>query len=317
MSSTIRRASNDDQADLATIAAIINESAPEWPTSVADMRWSDETYPGTVRVFAELDGRPVGVATVGRIFVYPPDYDGLWGSVDVLPAARRRGFGGALLRAIAAETAAAGKGFLHISGTEARPDGIGFLVHRGFVEIDRHRVVRLELAGIEPPSTAAPVGIVFTNLAARPDLVDGVHRVALEAFPDIPGSVPMAAGDLAEFRARDVDRPGVPAGAFVIALAEATGDVVGYANLIFRAGSTTEAIHDMTAVLPAWRRRGLATAMKRTTIAWAIDHGLIALETGNDEANAAMRAVNSSLGYRPQPDEVTLRGSVAEAMMER
>jgi hypothetical protein len=30
-----------------------------------------------------------------------------------------------------------------------------------------------------------------------------------------------------------------------------------------------------------------------------------------------MRAVNSSLNYRPQPDEVTLRGSVAEAMMER
>jgi hypothetical protein len=36
-----------------------------------------------------------------------------------------------------------------------------------------------------------------------------------------------------------------------------------------------------------------------------------------DEANVASRAVNTWLRHRPQPDEVVLRGSVAEAMMER
>ena len=317
MTVTVHRADNDDETDLETIAAIVNASSPEWPTSVAEMQWSDAAYPGTVRLIAERDGRPVGAATVGRISIYPPDDDGLWGSVDVLPAARQRGVGGTLLRAIAAEAATARKGFLHVSTTEARPEAIAFLTHRGFAEIDRHRIVRLELAGAERPSTAPPDGFAFTTLAERPDLVSGVHGVAIEAFPDIPGSVPMAAGDLAEFRARDVDRPGVPPEAFVVAIEAATGEVVGYANLVFRAGSTTEAIHDMTAVRPAWRGRGLATSMKRATIAWAIDHGLTALETGNDEANAAMRAVNARLGYRPLPDEVTLRGSVAEAMMER
>jgi hypothetical protein len=35
------------------------------------------------------------------------------------------------------------------------------------------------------------------------------------------------------------------------------------------------------------------------------------------EANGALRAVNTWLHCRPQPDEVVLRGSVAEAMMER
>jgi mycothiol synthase len=317
MTATVRRADHGDEADLATIAAIVNASSPEWPTTVAEMHWSDAAYPGTVRLIAERDGRPVGAATVGRIFIYPPDYDGLWGSVDVLPDARQLGVGGTLLRAIAAEAATAGKGFLHASTTEARPEAIAFLEHRGFAEIDRHRIVRLELAGAERPSTAPPDGFALTTLADRPDLVSGVHRVAIEAFPDIPGSVPMAAGDLAEFRARDVDRPGVPPEAFVVAVEVATGEVVGYANLVFRAGSTTEAIHDMTAVGEAWRGRGLATSMKRATIAWAIDHGLTALETGNDQANAAMRAVNARLGYRPLPDEVTLRGSVAEAMMER
>ena len=69
----------------------------------------------------------------------------------------------------------------------------------------------------------------------------------------------------------------------------------------------------MTAVRPAWRRRGIATAIKRATIAWAIDHGLEALETGNDETNAPMRAVNARLGYRPLPDVVGYRGPLAPA----
>ena len=66
--------------------------------------------------------------------------------------------------------------------------------------------------------------------------------------------------------------------------------------------------HEMTAVRPARRGRGLATTLKRATIAWAIGHGLEALETGNDEANAPMRAVNARLGYHPLPDVIGLQG---------
>lgn len=317
MSLAIWRASNDDEGDLATIAAIANTAHPDLPTSVAELRSSDETYPGSARFLAELSGRRVGVGTVGRIYMYAADHDGLWATVDVLPDARRRGVGGALLRAVAAEAAAIGKGYLHAPATEARPEGVAFLEHRGFVEVDRHRIVRLELAGTERPAVEPPTGLVLTDLARRPDLVAGVHQVAVEAFPDVPSSAPMVPGDLAEFRARDVDRPGMPLDAFIVGVDSATGEVAGYASLLFLGGSRTEAVHDMTAVRPAWRGHGLATAMKRATIAWAIDHGLTALETGNDLENAAMLAVNERLGYRPQPDEVTLRGSVAEAMMGR
>jgi RimJ/RimL family protein N-acetyltransferase len=67
----------------------------------------------------------------------------------------------------------------------------------------------------------------------------------------------------------------------------------------------------MTAVGRRWRGRGVATALKRATIAWAIEHGLKILETGNDEDNGAMRAVNARLGYRPIPDMLTMRGPLA------
>ena len=80
---------------------------------------------------------------------------------------------------------------------------------------------------------------------------------------------------------------------------------------MFLPGSTTAAWHDMTAVGRRWRGRGVATTLKRATIAWAIAHGLELLETGNDDDNAPMRAVNLKLGYRPIPDMLTFRGPLA------
>ncbi|HEU0244533.1 MAG TPA: GNAT family N-acetyltransferase, partial [Candidatus Limnocylindrales bacterium] len=98
---------------------------------------------------------------------------------------------------------------------------------------------------------------------------------------------------------------------FALALDAATDEVAGYANLRFAPGSTTLAWHDMTAVRPAFRGRGLALALKQATIAWAVANGVEALETGNDEHNAPMRAVNARLGYRPIPDSVGLHGPLA------
>jgi GNAT superfamily N-acetyltransferase len=173
-------------------------------------------------------------------------------------------------------------------------------------------MVRLQLAGLAAPAVLAPDEIRIVTLAERPDLLRGVHAVAVEAFPDIPSAgEPIDPGTFEEFVARDVERAGIPKDAFAIAVHEASGEVVGYASLMFAAGSTTHAYHDMTAVRSVYRGRGIAGALKRATIAWAITHGLEALDTGNDEDNAPMRAVNAALGYRPVPDWLGLEGPLA------
>lgn len=303
----IREATSDE--DLGALAAVVNATTPDDPTSLEELRWGEATYPGGRRFLAELEGRAVGAATVGRMYVQPPEYPYFWASIVVRAEARRRGIGAALLVATSDHARTAGKAGLHGRVSAARPEAISFLVRRGFTEVERSKAVRLELEGVEAPPVDVPAGIVLTDLGKRPDLVPGVHAVAVEAFADIPGGdVPDVAGDLAEFRARDVDRPAVPPDAFVVALDAVDGSVIGYASLSFVPGSTTVAWHDMTAVARRWRGRGVAGAMKRATIRWAIDHGLHALETGNDEANGPMRAVNLRLGYQPLPDEVFLRG---------
>ena len=115
------------------------------------------TYPGTARFLADLDGRPVGVGTIGRIYVHPPEFDGLWATVAVLADARRRGIGTDLLATVSDRARAAGKGCLYISVTDDHPEGLEFLVHRGFTEHERSKMVRLDLAGLAPPrSTSRP-----------------------------------------------------------------------------------------------------------------------------------------------------------------
>lgn len=287
---------------------------PENPESVEQARWEDATYPGDVIRFLAVDlaGSAVGVATTGRIWMHPPSYERYWLGLWVLPEARERGIGSALYATVSEVARAAGKTGFQTELSEAQVDGHRWLTARGFVAVDRMKSVRLDLAGTERPAVAPPAGITLVSLADRPDLVVGVHRVALEAFPDVPtGDEPLYAGTLEEFVARDVDRFGVPRDGFWIALDEASGEVAGYANLVLKAGSTSVAWHDMTAVRPAYRGRGIAKALKRATIAWAVDHGLEALETGNEETNTPMRAVNQALGYQPLPDWIGLHGPLA------
>ncbi len=312
----LREADGSDD-DLGSIVTIVNATCPDDPTSVDEIRWAAATYPGTTRFIAEVDGRPVGVGSVGRIYMHPPEFDALWATIAVLAHARRQGIGGALLTVVAERARAAGKGALHIPASEGQPEGIAFLRHRGFMEYERDKIVRLELAGKTPPAIDLPDGIELTTLAQRPDLVPAIHAVAVETFADIPGGeVPTAPGTLAEFRARDVDRPSIPPGAFVIALEPGTDRVVGYASLLLMpVTSRRMAWHAMTAVVRDWRGRGLARALKRATIGWAMADGLDALESGNDFDNAPMRAVNARLGYEPQPDHVILRGSLDDGMM--
>ena len=301
-----------DGEDRETFVRLVNTTTPDEPTSLAYLDWEEATYPGGARFIATLDGEPVGVASVGRIFMHPPEFPALWASLGVRADRRRQGHGARLLEAVMAVAAERGKGHLHVPTSEERPDGIEFLAHRGFRELERYKIVRLDLAGLAVPSSSAPDGVSLTTLAERPDLIEGVHAVANATFADIPSAdEPITVGDLAEFRARDVDQ--LPSWGFIVAIEDATGEVVGYASLYERPDGAAVYWHDMTAVVPRWRGRGLATALKAETIRAAIAHGAVALETGNDTANAPMRAVNARLGYRPLPDSITMRGPVTPA----
>jgi len=55
----------------------------------------------------------------------------------------------------------------------------------------------------------------------------------------------------------------------------------------------------LTGILPEYRRRGIATALKMKTIEYAHKHGFRRILTNSE--NPAMQALNAKLGFRPGP----------------
>ncbi|WP_425464540.1 GNAT family N-acetyltransferase [Nocardioides eburneiflavus] len=75
------------------------------------------------------------------------------------------------------------------------------------------------------------------------------------------------------------------------------GEVVGCAGLGLDPDQPTRAENGLTAVRADWRGRGLAVHLKLLTLAWAADHGITEVYTWTQDGNAAMRALNTRLGY--------------------
>lgn len=199
-----------------------------------------------------------------------------------------------------------GKTGLEAWTTEDRPATIAFLADRGYEEVRRYLRFELDVGGAPEPAAEPPPGIELTTLAERPELVDGLWAVAVEAYPDQPGQADttMPADGLESFRAWGVD-PHPPQG-YVLALADGRVVGFGYVEVDGDAGR-----HGMTGVARDRRGRGVADAIKRAQIAWAKRAGLATLRTENEVRIPAMRVLNERYGYRPIPAEVVLRGPLA------
>jgi GNAT superfamily N-acetyltransferase len=300
------------RADREAYARIALEVAPEHARTVEEAEYY-ERLEGGARLVVWHSAEAVACAGTGRLMQYAPGFDAWWAELLVLEGQRGRGLGSGLYSRLSTCAAAAGKRAFHVVVSVENSQGIGWLERRGFREWERSRRVYLDLATIAMPPQKSPAGVEIVPLAGHRELLPAVHAVADEAFRDIPGNDEVhTPGSYEEWLARGVDAPGIPADGFFVALVD--GQVAGYASLEVIAAHPRIAWHDMTAVARAYRRRGIAIALKHSTIAWAKGAGFERLQTENDVGNASMRAVNARLGYRPMPDEISLRGALAPAL---
>ena len=137
-----------------------------------------------------------------------------------------------------------------------------------------------------------------------------MYDVALEAVPDIPNEDDFSP-TFEEWLAFE-DRPSRHRDLVFVAVAAQgapDGEVVGYSALdVFG----PRIMNGLTAVRPAWRRRGVATALKRAGIAAAKERGFAKLETESEERNVPMRTLNERLGYVPVPGTIVFEGPLLE-----
>ena len=268
------------------------------------------TLPGLRDWLALLDGEPVGVGGCTRITGMDESASAF--AVNcVLPEARGQGVGTAIYHQVSAHARSLGKFELEVFGFEDDPGGVRFAERHGFVVANRARGLRLLLDGCPRPSIDLPENIAITSLAERPELARGVWETLCEAMPDIPydGDVPMGPGSFEEFAALRLAGPRHIPEATFIAVSE--GEVVGLGQLGWMDRASGIAEHEMLAVRHSWRGRGIGRALKAAQIVWALDNHLSELRTGNEERNAAARAVNANFSYTPLPDGLLYRGPLA------
>jgi mycothiol synthase len=290
-----------DDALIEQWVAIRNDVDPQLPVTADDVRHWRDREPSVQHVLGYLGGDPVGAAWAqeqGDL----RNTDVATAFFGVLAGARGNGVGSALYRAVSEHARAIGKARLQVDLWEDEPDGLRFIGIRGFEEVERFARVRLDLAAAAVVAPKTPAGVELVTLRGNEHLARSMYATALEAYADMPSTDPIEV-TFEDFHGWEVERPTLRPDLSFLALAG--GEVVGFGTVDLHG---EEAWNSHTAVRRSWRRRGVATAIKRAQIEAAREAGLRSLTTFSERRNIAMRALNERLGYLPLPDQVRLRG---------
>lgn len=154
---------------------------------------------------------------------------------------------------------------------------------------------------------AHAAGLRFLTMAdagVTPDTCRALYELERTVACDIPGGSESSLRPFVAFLTRICDAPGYRPELQFIA---ADGDAwIGLA-LTELLPETNALYNTVTGVLPGWRGRGVALALKLLAIRAAIPRGVAYLRTNNDAENAPMLAINRKLGYRPEPGYYRMR----------
>jgi GNAT superfamily N-acetyltransferase len=285
----IRRAETD--ADLRAWCEVWTAITPREPITVEQIRARLERQPWRLYLVAEEDD------VVGLGFVGPTDSrDRVGIAVRVLPEWRGRGLGSQLYEQVLEHAVRREPGWISSTVSDADTDAVAWATRRGFSEYGRDVELVRRLRGDE--SLPAPIdGIEIVELT--PELHDAAYALTVEAWQDMPAGFPLEAPSFATWLEEDLVGP--------IAFAVMDhGELVGFAALMARdAPGLLE--HGLTTTRRTHRRRGIATALKQTQIAWAAANAYRELVTFTQEGNEGMRTINLALGFEEQPAWIRVR----------
>jgi GNAT superfamily N-acetyltransferase len=290
----------ETDADLEAMIVVRKIVTPRARPNVANLRHAlESSTEGLTFIVARLGAEPVACG-----FVEGPDADYAPADIAVVPERRGMGIGSAVLAYVSERARGLGKDVLQLQVVRSDERSRSFLERRGFRKVGGEEAVSLRI-GAPPQPSVPPDGIRIFSRRQRPEVVEAMYEVYVECDQDVPGSSGPVTFE--GWRALDIDRPSRSPDLSFVAF---QGDeVVGYvvADLFGDEGH-----HGFTAVKRGWRRRGVATALKRAQITAATELGLKLLVTGSEERNLPMRTLNAKLGYQPDPElsVVVLRGPV-------
>lgn len=211
------------------------------------------------------------------------------------------------------------RGNLHHLTAQTREDysqAIQFLTERGFKQVMRFPVSHLDVPAFAAKPYLAKLaavqaaGVEIVSLAQLQERDAQwkvkTHAIIAAALKDIPSPDELTEFTFDQFE-RALGSPNfLPEGVF---LAMDADQVVAISELWGSQANPQKLYTGLTGVLRAYRRRGVATAVKVHAIQFAQSYGATIIETDNEENNP-MYQLNLQLGFRPQPAIVEFKKEI-------
>lgn len=292
---------------LVAVANAVREADSPWLHPLTERECVGELTHG-------WDGEPalgflatVGGTDVGAGRYEASTYDNLhlaWLEVEIVPAARRRGHGSALLEHLVGRARADGRTSVGLAGWDA-PGPAGFAARHGFEQgsVEVHR--RLIVEG--PPTLVVPAADDYelvrwprttpeADLAAVAELTGAINDAPTDDL-DVEDEVFTAE------RIEAYERAWAARGGRmyrVVARHRASGALAGQSVVVVDGERPHLAEQHDTSVLAAHRGHRLGLLLKLEVLGWlaAAEPQVREVDTWNAETNDHMIAVNELLGYR-------------------
>ncbi|MGK0362899.1 MAG: mycothiol synthase [Bradymonadia bacterium] len=311
-------------ADMSAIAGIGNAAWPDFSVTAQDIEARDVRRSATHCLRRRVAVR--GSQIVGWSLAESDPRGMRHGSVQVwgavLPAAHGTGVGHALYAELMQALLEGEAPTVLIEVREHHAAARAFFEARGFSTVLRYAVSCLALAHFDPTPHAerlaqvAQSGVHIVTArqmrATRPDAIARINALRWAIAQDVPAAdAPVRESDDALAAYLDHHPTALPDGWLIAQVDTGLGDVAIGLTSVWRSRADPTVIQTgVTGVLPAWRRRGVALALKMGAIAYARSIGGRRLFTDNEESNP-MYLLNLKLGFEPQPAWLAYRRALS------
>jgi len=300
-----------------------NRLFPEYPESVEEVQSRDARRDPNCRFrrfVADRFGQVVGHAEYDQSpSMYHPQKFEIGVYVD--PNQQRKGIGTALFDYLMMDLDPFDPMTLWSFAREDYEASVRFLTQRGFAEAMRSWESRLDVPSFDFSPYAdlrkkvAGRGITLTTLgqlSPDPDRDRKLYELDMELLEDVPFPDERTPMRFDHFKRRFLQNPALLPDAYCVA---AAGDhYIGVSSLWASQASPDELYTGLTGVRRAYRRQGLALALKLKTIQYAAEHNFQTIKTLNASTNRPMLALNERLGYVKQPDWITFAKQLRTAL---
>lgn len=316
MSHLVIRPSSPDDAP--AIVEVENAACHRPVRTLGELRSEDEHRSPRCkfqRYVAECDGRVVGFGFYHQWGTMEPPRR-FYGNLCVRPDHQGRGIGSALYNHLMDALKPFDPLVLATWIREDLTRGIRFLQDRGFREFMRDVESQLDVAsfdytpyvGLEDKLRAEGIEIkTLKELKTDPDHDRKLYDLIRTIEDALPHSEPFPPQPFEEFR-EHLHKEQRPDGYFV---AVHRGEYIGKTSFYPNEGRNF-LFTRLTAVKPAFRRRGIATALKARGILYAKSHGYATIRTENRADNVPMLSLNERLGFRMEPTNIGFKKRLKE-----